>query len=389
MEPVCERLLLLIATFLKYPGVGSPDNYEADDVTQEDGHHDAIAQVQRRLRELANNLNIELPPGYPAVPTLRKDLNALRKYGILNQQMYRWGYYLGTGAMSIPELQVALNALLTQAKSQGHPQVRSIYASLEKRLRGLNVELNGELFYPVRQHLSRVIVYTDPEEMVAKGKNKDNLYHQIPAIEAAISQGQGIEISRQLSPYDKTRLGMMQIYPLQLLYHDIAWYLLYEYCDNGHFAIGRVNRFANYCQPLQQIRGIAAQRESLKKAYRLIENGWGLKLGDVEEQGLELGGELQLTCVTVRFFHPVATFILEGDRRHPSQKITKINKDETTGELLSIDYTVALPPRSLDEFLLWVHRYMDAARIISPPELAKKHHQAAQKLLDRYERSLS
>jgi WYL domain len=380
MDKASERLLLLIATFLKYPGVGCPDSFESN----KEKHHDAIAQVQKRFQELAKSLDIELSPGYPAIPTLRKDLDLLRQYGILDKRMYRWGYYLGTGAMSIEELKVAINALFAQAKFQGHPQVRLIYQSLEKRLRGLNIELQGELFYPVRQHLNRAIVYTDPEEMVAKGQNKDNLYHQIPLVEKAISQGQAIEISRQASPYNQNHLGIVQIYPLQLIYHDIAWYLLYEYCDNGHFAIGRVNRFANYCKLSDTIRGIAAQHENLQKAYRLIEKGWGLKLGDIEEQRLELAGELELTKVKVRFYPPVATFILEGDRRHPSQEISNTIKDKSTGELLSVDYTVTLPRRSFDEFLLWLHRYMDAVQVISPPELVEKHHQAAQRLTHRY-----
>lgn len=380
MEKTCERLLLLIATFLKYPGVGCPDSFES----KGEQHHDAFLQVQKRFQELATSLNIPLPPNYPAIPTLRKDLNTLRKYGILDRQMYRWGYYLGTGAMSIEELKVALNALLSQAKFQGHPQVRLIYESLEKRLRGLNIELQGGLFYPVRQHLNRAIIYTDPEEMITKGKNKDNLYHQINLVEKAISHGQAIEISRQASPYNQNHLGIIKIYPLQLIYHDIAWYLLYQYCDNGHFAIGRVNRFANYCKPSDTIRGIAAQQENLKKAYRLIENGWGLKLGDIEEQRLELAGELELIAVTARFYPPVAVFILEGDRRHPSQKISNAIKDKSTGELLSVDYTVTLPRRSWDEFLLWLHRYMDAVQVITPPELVEKHHQAAKRLINRY-----
>ncbi len=43
--------------------------------------------------------------------------------------------------------------------------------------------------------------------------------------------------------------------------------------------------------------------------------------GHVKEQRLKLAGELQFTPVTVRFYHPVATFILEGDKRHPTQAI--------------------------------------------------------------------
>jgi len=36
----------------------------------------------------------------------------LRRYGILDRQMYRWGYYLGTGALRRDELQVALTPWL-------------------------------------------------------------------------------------------------------------------------------------------------------------------------------------------------------------------------------------------------------------------------------------
>ena len=71
MEQACKRLLLLIATFLKYPGVGCPNGFESE----KGKHYDAIAQVQKRFQELAKSLNIQLPPGYPAIPTLRKDLN--------------------------------------------------------------------------------------------------------------------------------------------------------------------------------------------------------------------------------------------------------------------------------------------------------------------------
>jgi len=275
-----ERLMLLIATLLKYPGVGCPKTFGS----QSEKHHDALEQVRSRLQELAATYGIEFPEGYPAIPTLRKDLKILREYGILEDRMYRWGYYLGTGAMSQEEFKVALNALFSQAQFQADPQVRRIHETLSKRLRGLNLELDGQLFYPVRQHLNRAIIYTDPEEMVEVGKNRDNLYHQLPVLEKAISQGQVIEISRQTNPYNKNRIGMIRVYPLQLIYHDIAWYLLYEYCDNGHLAIGRVNRFANYCQISHPTgRGIAVQRENLAKAYQLLENGWGLKLGDVEE----------------------------------------------------------------------------------------------------------
>lgn len=363
-----ERLLLLIATLLKYPGVGCRDSMEAPQK-----HHDALVEVQLRLQELAAEFGIEFPYGYPGIPTLRKDLETLRKYGILERRMYRWGYYLGTGAMSSQEFKVALNALFTQAKFQGDPQVRRICDQLSRRLRGLDIESKGELFYPVRQYLNRVIVYTDPEEMASLGKNRNNLFHQLSIVEKAISQGQLIEILRSSDPYKNNRIGAIQVYPLQLIYHDIAWYLLYEY-SSGHFAIGRVNRFADHCKIIDiSGRGIDAQRTSLTKAYQLLENGWGLKLGEQQEQHLELSGQLELIPVKVRFYPPVTTFILEGERRHPKQKIIKGAKDKVTGEILYVDYIVSLPPRSFDEFLLWVNKYMASAQVLYPKELVQKH----------------
>ncbi len=376
-----QRLMLLIATLLQHPGIGCPD--VMDDSGKK--HHNALNQVQTSLRELARELNIELPAGYPATPTIRKDLETLRRYGILDRRMYRWGYYLGTGAMSQDELKVAFNALASQAEFQGDPQMKRIYETLSRRLKGLDMELKGKFFYSIRQHLNRAIVYTDPEEMAAKGENRDTLFHQLPVLETAISQGQAIEISRGTDFYGGDRIGIVQVIPLQLIYHDIAWYLLYEYYENGHLAIGRLNRFKNYCKPLNiPPRGLNAQRDSLAKAYQLLENGWGLNLGDSPQQQQELQGELELVKVKVRFYPPVTAFIQEGERRHPKQKITPGAIDINTGKPSYIDYSVPLPPRSLDEFIFWVYRYMDKAQIFAPKELIEKHQQKAQALVGRY-----
>lgn len=277
-----ERLMLLIATLVQHPGVGAVDR---DSLITDTGCHDALVAVQAQLQAIAVAAGIELPKDYPATPTIRKDLETLRRYGILDRRMYRWGYYLGTGAMSQDELRVAFSALTSIAKYQGDPQVRRIHQTLAKRLRGLDLELKGQFFYPVRQQLNRAINYTDPEEMRAKGENRDTLFHQLDLVEQAISQGQAIEISRSRDFYDKHRVGLIQVYPLQLIYYDIAWYLIYEYCSNGHLAVGRVNRFRDYCKVLSSPRrGLPAQQQSLSNAHKLLENGWGLDLGEPEAQ---------------------------------------------------------------------------------------------------------
>lgn len=374
-----ERLMLLIATLVQHPGVGcpEPDSPQFHSI----GHHNALQEVQTRLQEVARSCGVELPDY--AISTLRKDMETLRRYGILDRRMYRWGYYLGTGAMRQDEFQVAFDALASQAKYQGDPQARQIHRTLTKRLRGLDLELNGQFFYPVRQQMNRAIIYTDLEEMMALGDNQDNLFHKWDAIVEAISNAQAIEISRGSDPYRRGYIGRLQVWPLQLIYHDIAWYLIYEYCDDGHLAVGRVNRFKNYCKILTSHRSLDAQYGSLHNAHKLIENGWGLYLGEPAQQQAELQCQLEFVTVKVRFFPPVLTFIEEGKRRHPSQKI-KVYKDDTTAKPKYLDYTVKLPPRSLNEFSLWVFRYMDNAQVLSPPRLVEKHSSAAQALVSRY-----
>lgn len=375
-----ERLLLLIATLLKYPGVGSPDFLDSSN----NENHDAISSVKAYLQKLAAELNIELPPGYPALSTLRKDLETLRRYAILDQRMYRWGYYLGTGALSITELKVAFNALASQAQYQGDAQARRIYESLSKRLRGLDKSLEGELFYPTRQHLNRAIIYTDPEEMAIQGENRDTLFHQLPLLEQAIIEGQAIEISRARDLYGSGHTGRFKVFPLQLIYHDIAWYLLHELCEDGHLIMGRINRFNSHCDLVKmQPRGLEKQRESLVTAYKLLENGWGLNLGKLEPQRLELAGNLEFIEVKVRFYPPISNFILEGERRHPRQKITTGFIDQN-GQYSYIEYAIDLPGRSLNEFSRWVYRYMDKAQVLSPPQLVAEHHKYAEALLERY-----
>jgi predicted DNA-binding transcriptional regulator YafY len=378
-----DRIMLLIATLVNHPGIGYSDT-----ATSDGKYRDALLEVQSQLQKIAAELNIEFPENYPATPTIRKDLETLRHYGILDKRMYRSGYYLGTGAMTREELQVAFQAIASQAKYQGNPQVRRIYEKLSKLLRGLDIELKGQLFYPVREYINRAIIYTDPVEMLDRQEYQNTLFHKLDIVETAIVRGQAIELYRN-DNYAKRHNGFKQLWPLQLIYHDIAWYLICQDCDSGHLSIERVNRFSEHCEIIDlEGRGLAAQEQSLKIAHKLLKNGWGLFLGDSEPQQAELQGKLKLEKVKVRFFGKVIKFILEGDRRHPRQKKIQEGPKDSSGKLLYVDYRVDLPDRSLNEFSLWVNKYMDSAQVLSPPSLVEKHRQAAKELCDRYNLAL-
>ncbi len=368
------RLLLLIATLVNHPGVGAADPTET---TNRD--NDAMQSVLVQMRQTAHDLGLELP-NY-SVHTLRKDLKTLRQYGILERRMYRWGYYLGTGALSQTELAVALQALAAQA--QDDRTLKQIYDKLEQRLRGLNLELEGQLLYPVRTQLQRSIVYTDPDDMMRRGHYRHTLFHELEPLERAIVEGHSIELYQRSNPYTPEHIGQrLHVYPLQLIYSDIAWYLLYEQVDNGHLVIARMDRLSNHLKLVNSNRrDITVQRQSLQIAHQLLTNGWGLYLGQVEAQQQERRGQLELIKVAVRFFSPVTEFILEGERRHPSQKLRQGRK----GDIPYVDYQIMLPERSLKEFMRWVNRFMEAAQVLTPTFLKQHHYQSARSLAQRYQ----
>jgi predicted DNA-binding transcriptional regulator YafY len=372
-----ERLMLLIATFLKYPSVGSPEGSHQN----ADQPHDALVDVKQKLEQLAQDLDITINS---SIPTIRKDLVTLRKYGILNKRIYRWGYYLGTGAMTKEELSAALNALASLAEYQRSPQIIKIYTSLVKRLQGFDADENSKLLYPVRSQINHLIVNTDLEDRIKKkqSQNRHTLFDSLTTVEKSILNGQAIEIYRHSDPYaDNT--GAAQVYPLQLIYHDIAWYLLYENCDNSHFMIVRVDRLTDKCVEVpSQTRSLQAQKQSLDLAHQLLANGWGLNMGELNEQMQERQIKLEFETVIVRFFAPVIQFIEEGTYRHPSQKIDARRKPD------SIDLHLTLPPRSLSEFSRWVNRFMDNAIILAPKSLVHKQAKAAQRLADLYRREI-
>ncbi|OUL22282.1 WYL domain-containing protein [Nostoc sp. 106C] len=375
--PAFERLLLLIATFARNPGVGCHDPMQSDY-----DNHDTLNIVQMYLYELASELNIELP--LYSRHTIQSDLKTLRRYGLLDKRAYRWGYYLGTGVMNREELQVALNALHSQARYQEDPQINQIYQRLTRRLQGSN--LKDEMFYPVRTQLDRVIVYTDPVEMMAEGKyqSRGTLFEKLDVLEEAIIKGQAVELFRYRNPYNPKRIGYEQVYPLQLIYADIAWYLLHQDYKDGHLAVSRIDRFSDHFKVLDSKgRGSITQWKSLHIAHRLLKAGWGLKLGSREDQQREICGELELVKVKVRFFPEVMEFIQEGVKRHPKQEI-KPGPTGKDGKPAYVDYIVKLPKRSLEEFCRWVYRFMDNAQFIYPQYLAEQHHKLGSALLARY-----
>jgi len=182
------------------------------------------------------------------------------------------------------ELVFAFQSIASQAKYQGNPQAHKICEKLTKLLRGLDIKLKGQLFYPLREHLNRALIYTEPVEMLDRQKYRNTLFHKLDIVETAIVRGQAIELYRQDDYYGKGKVGFRRILPLQLIYHDIAWYLICEDCENGHLSVERVHRFSDYCEIIHlEGRGLAVHEHRLRIAQKLLKSGWRLFLGKPEQ----------------------------------------------------------------------------------------------------------
>jgi predicted DNA-binding transcriptional regulator YafY len=359
-----DRLLLLLAALVKYPGIGNGDKTER------------IAAIQQTMQAIAVEQQIPLP--CYAEPTLQKDLGVLRRYGLLERQVYRHGYYVGAGGLTRSELRLALNALASQAKYQGDAQARRAYEQIGQRLQGQKFESEAD-FYPVRLQFNRATTYTDPDEMMQKQAYRKTLFHQLEVLEMAIRSGIPLEV------YSMRRNCFDPVYPLQLLYHDVAWYLLCEDVSSRHLKTYRMDRLSDHARLLATTgRGIAAQQQSLQTIHQLLIAGWGLFLGEPDEQQQELAGTLVLEAIKVRFYDEAIPLILEAERRHPRQKLRKGKPDASTGLPTYVEYQITLPPRSMQEFGLWLNRYMENVQVIAPEKLLDQHRQKAEKLLRRY-----
>jgi hypothetical protein len=371
-----DRLLLLIATLLRHPGVGA-----ADPLTADDEAHDAMELVQQHLRDTAREQGITLK--YDSAHTLRKDLKILKHYGVMAERRYQWGYYLGTGGLTWPELKTALNALRSLAVYQQDPLINDLYDKIVRRL-GVQPS-SGGFIYPVRSHINQAIVYTDPTEMMRQSRYRHTLFEHLDEIEAAILHGQAIEIHRDRRAFKTSDVGYFQVWPLQLVYSDIAWYLLCEEVEDGRLGFRRLDRFTGHFKLLpEQQRSIEEQYQSMEAAHALRRQGWGLSLGTAEEQELERSGKQELIHTTVRFFSDVIVFIVEGELRHPTQKIE--SEPVSRGKKPSyVDYHVDLPPRSMPEFSFWVYKHLDQAQFLAPEEWVKEHHHRAKQLVARFE----
>ncbi len=280
---------------------------------------------------------------------LRKDIEqVLKPFGLLPAVRLRRGYFLGSGILSEPDLLKVASVLQAQAKNIEDPTALGLLDTLRDRLQRSQHDLAN--LYPVRAIGNRSIVDVERLPREALARTLSQLEHEIEA-------GQLLELNRftGVGRFETTDDGFFQAWPLQIVFHNIAWYLAYERADGpeaGLFQFERLDRlFRGRPQPQQ--RDGTAQRQALQRLQRLYEASGGLFLGHsakMQRQFLSTRPATQVQAtltLELWFTDALFAFISEGTQRFPlaAMKMSpKRSKPGSPHSTVSPDALFSLPP---------------------------------------------
>jgi len=336
------------------------------------------------------------------VDSLRKDIEkVLKPYKILPQFPMRDGYFAGTAILSTSELSRVFQILQSQAKSLDDPTALEIYETFTARMEASKLGANQT--YPVRAIANRNMIDLEylPTESLARN---------LPQVEEFIIKGQLIELNRfpGSGRFSQDEEGFFLAYPLQIVFHNFAWYLGYEYVggkSGGLFRVERLDRLF-FGRSQTRLRSPQEQRQSLEKLQKLADAGIGIYLGRiVSEQHQFLSGNKQersQVCITIElwFKETIFRFVAEGTKRFPTQQMRmsplkgKFNLPksifalEPTGDrTFPHRFQVVLPKWSLDDVDLWrwIVGFGGGVKVIRPPELVDKLRTMGREIVEVYE----
>jgi hypothetical protein len=157
---------------------------------------------------------------------------------------------------------------------------------------------------------------------------------QAEALETAIVERRRIELERYVSvgSFADSPSGSFRVWPLQLLFHNIGWYLVYEEdaigTSEGLIRSERIDRLALRRSERGNRRGDDVHAQALKRLELLLHHSGGIYFGDNLDAQLRLASpnpRLRAKhLVTMRFLLPGLVLCLHPrgsaalpDRAHP------------------------------------------------------------------------
>ena len=259
--------------------------------------------------------------------SLRKDIEKiLTPYGFrCRHDNVRHGYALGTALLSAPRLR-EVRAVVQQAAGRlADPSAQDLLVELDERLSWAGIDTSSPA--PVRSYARHTVVdgALVRSDSLATAAGAE-------AIERAIFEQRRVQLHR----YDSAASfpggpdGELRLWPLQLIFHNIGWYLIYEEDSIGHqeglIRSERLDRLALRRGAGQLRRSPPQHLRSLRRAERLLHHCGGIYFGDDLEAQLGLASPspqvrqgqletLRFSCTPWAF-----AFLREGAGRYPLEQ---------------------------------------------------------------------
>ena len=342
--------------------------------------------------------------------TLRKDIERiLTPYGFRDRNdNARHGYGIGTAVLSAARLREVHQVISLAASRLSDPIAQNLIEELEERLRWSGILNHDQI--PVRTYANRSIVHPDlvRHDSLAIPQNAERL-------EVAIINRERVLLERFIdaAKYDTDASKELNIWPLQFLFHNIAWYLAYEEVaigkEHGLIKTERLDRLSLRKIDTGFCRSDDIHTSSVARLSRLIEISGGIYFGENLDLQLQYttAKEDQIKSIlnTVRFrcTFKIYKFLREGFQRYPLIQM-RISKplpqdrwkspskapvvlepllDNSHPFPVEIDLPIWTIERDID-FKRWLFGYGAEIIIESPLELKLEHIEKSAAVVDLY-----
>jgi hypothetical protein len=344
--------------------------------------------------------------------TLRKDIEKLlTPYGFRPpRDNVRHGYAIGTALLSAHRLR-EIHGVVSQAAGRlDDPTAQDLLRELEQRLAWGGIAVDGSS--PVRAFANRSIVSSAlvrPDSLAAE--------RQAEALETAIVERRRIELERYVSvgSFADSPNGSFRVWPLQLLFHNIGWYLVFEEDspgqEEGLIRCERLDRLALRRSERGNRRSDEAHSQALRRLELLLHHSGGIYFGnDIKSQLRLTSPNAQLRAkqlVTLRFCCQgwCFAFIREGLQRYPIEhtRFSKPLAGEHWWHHLNAPHVLEpgspsdthpypveldLPPWTVErdiDLRNWLFGFGAGIRIDSPEPLRNEHRQKLETALAVYQ----
>jgi predicted kinase len=343
--------------------------------------------------------------------TLRKDLEKLlTPYGFRPpRDNVRHGYSIGTALLSAHRLR-EIHGVVSQAAGRlADPTAQDLLRELEQRLAWGGIAVVGAT--AVRAFANRSIVSSAlvrPDSLAAE--------RQAEALETAIVERRRIVLERYASvaSFPGSPLGSFRVWPLQLLFHTIGWYLVFE-DDNpgqeqGLIRCERLDRLALRRSERGTRRRDDSHQQALDRLQTLLHHSGGIYFGDDLAAQLRLchprsrNRERELRTLRVCCQGWCFAFLREGLQRYPIEhtrlsrplpgepwwhhpKAPHVLEPGSAADSHPYPVELDLPCWTLAadiDLRTWLFAFGAGIRIESPPELRQEHQERLQAALAVY-----